>query len=391
MKKNLIYVGLVIIIIIICLISVVGIKFKMTEDDSVNQIESSNYVDEHIDNVTVRYNNGIKYYIKTNEYTGSYDYQNIDFSDYYQNQKEAENKINAFNKHGIYSYDEYEKFCKSWNLNQKYNMKDKKYMIISYASYGSPIAEAEVVNAVEKEGKITVYLWENVSGDSANISGYFIAIPLENDTYQNEIVSTLTNEEYDKISLDNLVPYSEVKKPLIYVYPLKKTNVTIKLGNPNLLTTSYPKYNTSWNVIASPNGNLKDTKTNRNYYGLYYESKKAGLSMKDDGFIVKAGDTSKFLEEKLDILGLNEKEANEFIIYWLPILESNEYNYIRFETEEEIFDYMPLYINPKPDTLIRVIMDYKPLNKNIKIKEQKLIEKERSGYTVVEWGANEIK
>ena len=41
-------------------------------------------------------------------------------------------------------------------------------------------------------------------------------------------------------------------------------------------------------------------------------------------------------EEKLAILGLNEREAEEFIIYWLPKLESNKYNYIRFATEEEI-------------------------------------------------------
>ena len=34
------------------------------------------------------------------------------------------------------------------------------------------------------------------------------------------------------------------------------------------------------------------------------------------------------LEEKLAILGLTERESEEFIVYWLPKLEKNKYNYI---------------------------------------------------------------
>ena len=36
------------------------------------------------------------------------------------------------------------------------------------------------------------------------------------------------------------------------------------------------------------------------------------------------------------MLGLNDREAEEFIVYWLPKLEENKYNLIRFETAEEI-------------------------------------------------------
>jgi len=52
---------------------------------------------------------------------------------------------------------------------------------------------------------------------------------------------------------------------------------------------------------------------------------------------------------------------------------------------------MPLEINPQPDTLIRVIMDYKPLNNPIVVSEQQLTTPTRSGFTVVEWGGTEIK
>ena len=52
---------------------------------------------------------------------------------------------------------------------------------------------------------------------------------------------------------------------------------------------------------------------------------------------------------------------------------------------------MPLEVNPKPDTVIRVLMIYKPLNKKIKVKEQKIITPERKGFTLVEWGGTELK
>lgn len=52
---------------------------------------------------------------------------------------------------------------------------------------------------------------------------------------------------------------------------------------------------------------------------------------------------------------------------------------------------MPLEFSEKPDTLIRVIMDFKPLNKKINVKEQKLERMQRKGFTIVEWGGREIK
>ena len=71
-----------------------------------------------------------------------------------------------------------------------------------------------------------------------------------------------------------------VDKPIIYIYPKEETRVKVKLLNSSLLTTTYPKYNNEWNVIAKPNGMLKDIKTNKNYYGLYYEGKNHNLLLK---------------------------------------------------------------------------------------------------------------
>lgn len=186
-------------------------------------------------------------------------------------------------------------------------------------------------------------------------------------------------------------------KPIIYIYPTTTTEVEVKMGNPERLTCTYPKYNEEkgWKVIAKPNGELEDKETGRKLYALYWE----GQNIKDytkendkikEGFCIEGKDTAKFLEEKLKILGLNEREAEEFIVYWLPQMEKNKYNYIRFQSMEEINENMPLEITPNPETLIRVVMEWKGLDEKIETKEQQLQEVERKGYTVVEWGGTII-
>lgn len=182
-----------------------------------------------------------------------------------------------------------------------------------------------------------------------------------------------------------------IDKPIIYLYPETEQEVLLELGYKDKITVSYPKYEKGWRVLAQPNGDLLDLDTNKNLYALYYESKNGyDFKVEEDGFVVKGEDTASFLEEKLKILGLNYKEAEEFIVYWLPKLEKNNYNYIRFASPEELEKNMPLNITPAPDTRIRILMTYKGLKTPIKVQEQTLKPMERSGFTAVEWGGTEI-
>ena len=199
---------------------------------------------------------------------------------------------------------------------------------------------------------------------------------------------SIPKERQEEPSNSRTIP--TVEKPVIYLYPESEQKVTVELGYPDRLTTSYPSYETGWNVSAQPDGNLTDLSTGRSLYALYYESKYAGFSRSDEGFVVRGEDTSQFLEDKLTILGLNAREAEEFIIYWLPKLESNPYNYIRFATSQEITDVMPLKITPSPDNLIRVLMLYEGLSEPVQVKAQQLSLPKRDGFTVVEWGGTKI-
>lgn len=200
-----------------------------------------------------------------------------------------------------------------------------------------------------------------------------------------------SNTRRNSENTQNYYPDLYFKKPVLYFYPENETAISVRLLKDNMIIHSYPKYRDGWNIVASPNGDLKDLDTGRMLYSLYYECKNSHeFDVEKDGFVVKGKDITNFLEDKLAILGLTDKEAEEFIIYWLPILENNNYNYIRFATRDEIEDNMPIDIEPKPDTFIRVMMITKALDEPIEIVEQKLEKVERTGFTVVEWGGSDI-
>lgn len=181
-----------------------------------------------------------------------------------------------------------------------------------------------------------------------------------------------------------------VLKPVIYLYPEEETEVSVKLGNPDLLFSTYPKYNDGWKVTAHPNGDLYD-KDGNYYYTLFWDAEDTSGIDLSEGFVVKGEDTAAFLREKLMYMGFNAKETNEFIIFWLERMENNKYNYIRFRQTEEVNEYMPMVLDKQPDTLLRVIMDYKALDEEIEVRPQELKSTERKGFVVTEWGGRNLK
>ena len=175
-------------------------------------------------------------------------------------------------------------------------------------------------------------------------------------------------------------------KPVLYLYPEKDTKVSVSFEKPELLTTTYPKFRNSWNVIAKPNGDLYD-ESNKYYYGLYWEENGSTKVDFTEGFYVTKESAIKFLEEKLSNIGLTDRERNEFIMYWLPILEKNNKSVVYFELTEEREAYNKLNISPAPDSLLRVAIHVKKVDeKPSNLKEEKLTKFERKGFTAVEWG-----
>lgn len=180
-----------------------------------------------------------------------------------------------------------------------------------------------------------------------------------------------------------------MKKPVIYLYPTQKTDVRVKLSLNGKLSCTYPAYHGEWRVTASPNGQLVNAADSKEYSYLYWEGTSGAKFDFSKGFVVPGKDTAAFLQQKLAFLGLAPKEYNEFIVYWLPKMQGNPYNLIAFQGTAYT-DSAKLDISPKPDSVLRVYMAYKPLQKKIVIPEQQLQPFVRKGFSVVEWGGTEV-
>ncbi len=336
---------------------------------------------------------GKDYYIYT--YNGVYsgEHQNVTYL------LDAENKNANEHLKEVMTYDQYVEFCTERNIDIKYTDTNKNYIVLSYTSYSHCYGR---LADVENLGKvIALYVWDQIKGvpSPSIVHGYAIIIPTDASTQTIvNVVPMYIEQEFEKITnaieFPNILNQGDmmVKKPVIYLYPTKDTKVDVKLVNKELLTCTYPKYTNGWSVLAKPNGDLTYIETGRSLYSLYYEADSLiDFKVTDEGFVIKGEDSATFLEEKLEILGLNAHETEEFIIYWLPKLEANEYNYIRFATKEEIDANMPLEVTPNPDSVIRVLMTFKGLNSPISVKEQVLETPKRDGFVLVEWGGTEIK
>ena len=364
------------IILIIAILVVIGIVIYCFNKTRISSYTNGDSTTIYTNSKNKIKGNEIEYTTKTGYYSGSSDC--------------IENTF-------VTSYGELEKYVKQFETITIDNEDVLNYFDKDYFKNHTLAIEAH-----DQSSSNNQYTIDNVTlnGTEANIN-----ITLTSYSYGGDLAPTVKftfitldkNITYAKFNINtkkvnNIDDYGTTYKPIIYLYPTEDKAVSVKLLYDDMITVSYPKYTTGWNVLAKEDGTLTDLSTNKNLYSLYYESENLlNFKVENDGFIVKGSDASTFLEEKLAILGLTERESEEFIIYWLPKLEANKYNYIRFATLDEINKNMPLEINPNPDTIIRVLMTYKGLETPIDITEQQLETPTRTGFVAVEWGGTEIK
>ena len=180
-------------------------------------------------------------------------------------------------------------------------------------------------------------------------------------------------------------------KPIIYLYPEESTVCSVKVDLDGELICTYPEHSADgWqNFTAYPDSTLIFP-DGKEYYALYWEGINDVEWDMTKGFCVRGEDTAEFLEWALAEQGLTRREANEFIVYWLPLMQENPYNVISFQTTAYT-DEVKLDITPAPDSLLRVYMTYYPSDREIEIQPQSFENFERQGFTVVEWGGSIIE
>ena len=179
-------------------------------------------------------------------------------------------------------------------------------------------------------------------------------------------------------------------KPAIYLYPQEETEVcvNVKLAQGQFDVTE-PALGDGWRVTARPDGVLTD-ETGQNWPYLFWEASCSAQFDFSQGFVVPGRQAEEFLLLSLGKLGLNAQETADFMEFWLPQLEENPYNLIAFQ-QQAYTDLARLEIDPAPDSLIRVFMAWKPIDKPMEILPQPLQAPARQGFTVVEWGGSRVE
>jgi hypothetical protein len=182
-------------------------------------------------------------------------------------------------------------------------------------------------------------------------------------------------------------------KPVIYVYPQESQDISILLDLKGEIGFTYPNYDIGWNFTADPDGTIH--MNDKKYHYLFWDGKTAidnNTIDWNEGFIVERDSLVPFFEEKLKLMGLNSKEAEDYITYWCPRMVANEKNYIHFMFNEEYNEYAGLNVTPAPDKMFRVFMLWTKAeeNKNMQVVPQVIESFEREGFTIVEWGGAEM-
>ncbi len=176
-------------------------------------------------------------------------------------------------------------------------------------------------------------------------------------------------------------------EPIIYLYPIAAQRVHVEAKPLHSIRASIPRYGTGWDVLALPSGELTGVTDRKAYSYLFWEGLSSISPMRQEGFVISQQEVAGFLERMLPRLGLNERESSDFRDAWLPRFHDAPYYFITFLPRETIDRLAPLVVTPKPDAVIRVLMDFRPLRSRERVRAPDLpTPPERRGFTVVEWG-----
>jgi len=201
-------------------------------------------------------------------------------------------------------------------------------------------------------------------------------------------------------------------KPVIYVYSeVDRASVRVNLAFDGVLTHLYPlpslvhpNKSVSWDITTQKNGHI--TMDDSSYRYLFWEGDIQQQRLvhllcqfsKHSAMLVSETTLVSYLEESLFAFGMIDHEIQDFITYWLPVLNQHKFNYIQF-VDKAYTDAASLTTQPAYQNCLRVFMlfagcDHPPAQLP-EISSAKLEPLDtafnRDGLTVVEWGGMNIR
>ena len=82
-----------------------------------------------------------------------------------------------------------------------------------------------------------------------------------------------------------------------------------------------------------------------------------------------------------------KKHIKDFLEFWMPRMPTTSYVRLSWLNTEQMNQLAPLHITPRPDTMIRVFLDFSgQATADTTLTPQTLTSIPRDGFTVIEWG-----
>ncbi len=175
-----------------------------------------------------------------------------------------------------------------------------------------------------------------------------------------------------------------VYKPNIYLYPTEAMDVAVSLSFPmgGQVVTSIPEYGNGWQVHVDTNGLIDNS-----YTYLFYESTQPDVWQKQQGWVIEQGLLEEFFEEKMAAYGFNAQEIADFVNYWIPRLDNDNYYAIYPQTQSIIEEVIQLQLSEEPGQLLRLFFVIEgEYDQQDTPAEPRIDSFLREGYVVTEWG-----
>jgi len=180
---------------------------------------------------------------------------------------------------------------------------------------------------------------------------------------------------------DSLGP--TVKKPNIYIYPIEAIDLSVQISFPNggKILESIPDYNGAWEIHVLPSGLI-----NNEYEYLFYEAQIPELLQRDFGWVISGTYLESFFINNLDSLKFSMKEIDDFVEYWIPLLDDKKKYIIYPQFSYVLDDIVQLKFSKKPDNVIRVFYLIEEHREGETKNIPQMPSTSREGFTIMEWG-----
>lgn len=206
---------------------------------------------------------------------------------------------------------------------------------------------------------------------------YTLSFSHQDELFSFEIVNTAGTDYEDLAFFEPM----QAAAPNLYLYPETEIDVRVQLGFPagGHVIESDPPYRDGWDVRVRPDGIIDGA-----YGYLFYEANLPQEINTDAGWLLNGGDLEAELRSLLARIGFVGREIDDFVEYWVPVLEGSPWYGVYPQDPESL---VTLEISPAPVRVLRTLLLIRPFSYPMSIPAPPdpgpFV---RDGFVAVEWG-----